>query len=172
MSTTICPKCKEMFNDWPEPKCPHCNFTPSSNDNVAMAHTASRPQASQMNSTTPGQWWDCPWCGTTYHDENYNPSDTVTCGDCNYQFQTGQAINLRTTSERIETKGFLGKLLSGSSIKIPRRHFLIGKINDYERMIRLSVNPITGGDVRSLQQAQLLQMKIAEMKQELADYGG
>lgn len=131
--------------------------------------------ASSSNSDAPvsssTQWWDCPWCGVTYKDDSYNPGETIVCNHCNCQFQVRQAINLRSTKERVETKGLLGRLWSGSSIKKPRRQRLIERIALNEKAIRFLSNPAVS-DVQSLQRAQLLQMEIADMKRELADHGG
>jgi DNA-directed RNA polymerase subunit M/transcription elongation factor TFIIS len=133
---------------------------------IAQHHRTTQ-QVSENTSPSPAQemyFWDCPWCGEGYEDGEYDPDQDTSCSECGCCFQKHQALNLRTTLERVETHGFLKKMWSGSSIQSSRYWVLVGLIRQKQALI--SLYSLNGGS-EDLQRAQLLQMQVAELKREL-----
>lgn len=93
-----------------------------------VAANPSTPPPSQETPETPATryYYDCPNCGKTYYNDWTTPTSVdgnqrIDCSGCNRWFLVQDAINFRTTPERVEENGFLKRLWSGSSISKTNR---------------------------------------------------
>jgi len=105
--------------------------------------------------------FDCPNCGTHYFVDQVNPKQRIDCSACNGWFLVKDALNLRTTSERVETKRFFQRLWSGSSIERSSREQLVSRAEIYQSIIR---NEMLQGNHAA---AQVWQLKLNEIMRQI-----
>lgn len=116
-----------------------------------------------MSSEGQRQYLDCPNCGKCYYVDQVEPSQRIDCSDCDKWFLVKDGLNLRTSTERVETKGFFQRLWSGSSIQRSNREKLESTAKTYQAIIR---NEELKGN---LQAAQLWQLRLNEVMRQLAE---
>lgn len=136
------------------------------------ATTEKSFEASSLESDSPGvsmsseaqrQYLDCPNCGKCYYVDQVDPSQRIDCSNCDKWFLVKDGLNLRTSAERVETKGFFQRLWSGSSIQRSNREKLESTAKTYQAIIR---NEELKGN---LQAAQLWQLRLNEVMRQLAE---
>jgi len=111
--------------------------------------------------TAQRHYLDCPNCGKYYAVDQVNPQQRIDCSNCDGWFLVKDALNLRTTRERVETKGFFQRLWSGSSIERSNREQLVSRAETYQSIIR---NEMLKGNHAA---AQVWQLKLNEIMRQI-----
>lgn len=130
---------------------------------IKASSLESDSQGTPMSSESQRHYLDCPNCGKSYYVDQVDPSQRIDCSDCDKWFLVKDGLNMRTSAERVETKGFFQRLWSGSSIQRSNREKLESTAKAYQAIIR---NEELKGN---LQAAQLWQLRLNEVMRQLAE---
>lgn len=128
-----------------------------------QTNTQSTSQGTPVTPTAQRHYLDCPNCGKSYFVDQVDPSQRIDCSDCNKWFLVEDALNLRTTAERVETKGFFQRLWSGSSIQKSNREKLEARARTLQAIIR---NEELKGNYQA---AQLWQLRLNDIMRQLGE---
>lgn len=133
----------------------------TSNSEHSSVPTAGQTLSLYSGSGVGRQYFDCPICGKGYFAEAFDSGNSVTCSECGSAFRMEDGLNRRTTPQRVEKRGWLGRLFFGSTIQSSVREQLERRAGILESMIRLAM--LNG----NYQEAQFLQLRLNDIRRRL-----
>lgn len=114
---------------------------------------------------------DCPACGNAKNLSSDDPKEIVNCPACGVGNYAEWWYNLRTTSQRVDPRGWLGRLFMGSGLQKSQaerraddRATLLCNIEAYRYAVRIAERQ------QDFQRAMYYQRKLEYAEEQLKDF--
>lgn len=113
---------------------------------------------------------DCPACGQSINLSAVQPESLIRCPACGVENYADCCLNLRTTPQRVEPRGWLGRLIHGSGIQKSQMERQAEDRRNLERNIHSCRGLITLAQMEgNFQKATFYQNRLEQLLQQLDD---
>lgn len=123
-----------------------------------------------MNTNSP-VYGDCPACGKACNLSAVNPEALVVCQNCECKNYAKWWLNLRHTPQRVDSRGWLGRLFLGSGLqksaaeqRAEERAEIVRRIESLRTAVRFAKYN------QDFQRAMFHQTELERAEQELEDF--